>query len=134
MKPRVACPVGRADAAESVPSTPLRSDARMRMQSRVDAVHWRTSLHRVGTWMPPYLAHQHHVGIRTTPNSRALHVAPIAATHLRHVGAPSHYSRAEPSPPFLSPGATRVTPMQCMALKGGHPLHLVRASALVRLR
>jgi hypothetical protein len=35
MKPRIACPTARADAAESAPSRPLHSAACMRVRSRV---------------------------------------------------------------------------------------------------
>jgi hypothetical protein len=38
--------------------------------------------------------------------------------------------RAEPSPPFLSHSAARVASTQCTAIKGNHPLRLVRTSVV----
>jgi hypothetical protein len=47
MKPRTACPTGRADGAKRVPSRPLRSTARPCTHSRVGAVRWHPPLRRV---------------------------------------------------------------------------------------
>jgi hypothetical protein len=53
MMPRVACPTGRADVAESAPSTPLRSAAHVRTHIRVGTVRWHPPLHLItssGYW------------------------------------------------------------------------------------
>jgi hypothetical protein len=121
-KPRGPHSAGRANTAESTPSRPLCSTARVRVHSRVDAVRWCPSMHCVDTWIPPCLAHHLDVGIQTMPNSHALHVTPIAAVPLRRVSARSLCRRAEPSPPFLSPGTARIASMQCTTIKGGPPI------------
>jgi hypothetical protein len=72
--------------------------------------------------MPPCPAHHPDTGIWTGPSSLALHVAPIAAAPLRRMSTCLFCHHAEPSPPILSPGAARVTPMQCTAIKGGDPI------------
>jgi hypothetical protein len=55
-------------------------------------------------------------------SSCALHAAPIATAPLRRMSVRSFCRHTEPSPPFLSPCAGHVSPMQCMAIKGGHPI------------
>jgi hypothetical protein len=78
--------------------------------SRVGRVRWCPSLRHVDTWMPPPVQ-------LTTPMST------YKQTQLTCY-------RAEPSPPFLSPGAARVASTQCMTKIGGHPLRLVRTSVV----
>jgi hypothetical protein len=90
MKPHAACSTGRANTTESTPSRPLRSTAHVCVRSRVRAVRWRTSMHRVDTWIPPCPAHDPDAGVRTTPSSRAHHATPIAtAPRERTLALPS---------------------------------------------
>jgi hypothetical protein len=55
--------------------------------------------------------------------------APLLPLCLCTVQARSLYRRAEPSPPVLSHGTARVASTQSTAIKGGHPLRLVRTNA-----
>jgi hypothetical protein len=132
-KPHVARSAGRADTAESTPSSPLCSTTRVRVRSRVGTLCWRPSMHYVDTWIPPSPADHLDASVRTTPSSCALHATPIAAAPLCRVSARSLYRRTDLSPPFLSPGAARVAFTQCMTIKGGSPVASRLRQCLVRL-
>jgi hypothetical protein len=86
-------------------------------------------LRRVDSWMPPCLAHYPDTDVWTNTARVPFTQLPLPL-HLCAPRARSLYSHAEPSPPLLSPGTARVASTQCMAIKGGHPLHLVRTSAV----
>jgi hypothetical protein len=77
MKPRVACPAGLADTAESAPSRPLRSAAPVRTHSRVGAMCWHPPLHCVSCLgiitRPPH----HLQWLPNKPRMRCLHATKL---------------------------------------------------------
>jgi hypothetical protein len=103
MKPRAAYPTGRADVAESTLSRPLVAS-----RGHLDAP--------LSSSLPRRRCTGKH-------SSCALHAAPFCRCATR---ARSLCHRAEPPPHFLSHGTACIASTQCTAIKGGHPLRLVR--------
>jgi hypothetical protein len=87
---------------------------------------------RIAVWTPecpPCPAHYPEADVRTNVARVPFMRLPLSL-RLNAVRACSLYHRTEPSPPFLSLSAARVTSTQCTVIKGGHPLHLVLTSTV----
>jgi hypothetical protein len=84
-------------------------------------------LRRVDTWMSPCPAHYPDADVQTNAARVPFTQPPFCCCAMR---ARLLYCCTKPSPPFLSHGAARIASTQCMAIKGGHPLRLIRTSAV----
>jgi hypothetical protein len=102
---------------------------------RVGTMHWRAHACRMATTIPPYPAHLLTTNVRTkipsaSPPRQPLPLLPSLRFAPRERTLTLLPRRAKPSPPLLSHGVACDASTQCMAIKGGHPLHLIRTSTV----